>query len=83
MTTGMTAYVSTGAATLLASKTFDPKVFLSVHHPDATYQDLGQGIDHLQRSLESRTEAIRILVEDNFDRFVAVKASSDSTLPYQ
>jgi exocyst complex component 2 len=67
-----------GAAISIGSKSFDPKAFLSAVHPSATHQDLTSGTAHLRKVLESRSEAIRILVEDNFDHFVAVKASTES-----
>ncbi|KAJ1302060.1 hypothetical protein OPQ81_000894 [Rhizoctonia solani] len=66
------------ASILLSSKSFDPKAFLTAVHPNATYQDLASAVNHLRTVIDSRSEAIRILVEDNFDRFVAVKSNTDA-----
>ncbi|KAE8268288.1 hypothetical protein A4X09_0g4054 [Tilletia walkeri] len=62
---------------LLSSKQFDSKLFLSSVHPDATFADLSRGVRFLRQSVEQRSEALKVLVEQNFDRFVAVKATTD------
>ncbi|KAK0556825.1 Exocyst complex component S5 [Tilletia horrida] len=62
---------------LLSSKQFDSKLFLSSVHPDATFADLSRGVRFLKQSVEQRSEALKVLVEQNFDRFVAVKATTD------
>lgn len=69
--------ICTEASILLSSKSFDPKAFLTAVHPNATFQDLADAVNHLRSALDSRSEAIRVLVEDNFDRFVAVKSNTD------
>lgn len=61
----------------VSSKTFDPKVFLSTIHPDATFADLSHGLNQLKDNIEQRSQALKVLVQDNFDRFVAVKATTD------
>lgn len=62
---------------LLSSKAFDPKLYLSTLHPDATFADLSRAVQHLEDSIAQRSEALKVLVQDNFDRFVAVKATTD------
>ncbi|GAA5980926.1 hypothetical protein JCM10908_003921 [Rhodotorula pacifica] len=66
------------SAVLPASKTFDPRVFLSTIHPNATFNDLNQGRDRLRHALEQRSGALKLLVEAEWDRFVAVKAANET-----
>lgn len=61
----------------LYSKSFDPKAFLTHAYPDMTFADLTHGLTYLRANIEQRSEALKVLVQDNFDRFVAVKATND------
>ncbi|CEQ38814.1 SPOSA6832_00276 [Sporobolomyces salmonicolor] len=67
-----------GSAVLLHSKSFDPKVFLSTVHPNATFKDLNLGRERLKESLEQRSGALKLLVEAEWDRFVGVKATTET-----
>ncbi|BGO96556.1 Exocyst complex component SEC5 [Rhodotorula toruloides] len=66
------------SAVLPHSKSFDPKVFLSTVHPNATFKDLNVGRERLKESLEKRSGALKLLVEAEWDRFVAVKAATET-----
>ncbi|GAA5845225.1 hypothetical protein JCM3766R1_003363 [Sporobolomyces carnicolor] len=66
------------SSVLLHSKTFDPKVFLSTVHPNATFQDLNVGREKLKENLEQRSGALKLLVEAEWDRFVGVKATTET-----
>lgn len=69
-----------GSSVLLHSKTFDPKLFLSTIHPNATFKDLNRGRTQLKENLEQRSGALKLLVEAEWDRFVGVKGTTESTL---
>ncbi|MBW0481318.1 hypothetical protein O181_021033 [Austropuccinia psidii MF-1] len=62
----------------ITSKSFDPKAFLSSVHPNASFSDLKKGGSRLREILEQRSEALKILVESEFDRFVAVKVANEA-----
>lgn len=68
----------TRASVSTTSKSFSPKAFLSKVHPNASFSDLKSGGERLRESLEQRSEALKILVESEFDRFVAVKAATET-----
>ena len=63
---------------LFGSKSFNPKIFLHEVHKDTPYIDLSRGSKFLRYTLDQKSEALRSLVQDNFDRFVSAKSTIDT-----
>ena len=63
---------------LLSSTTFSPAYFLSQTHPNATTEDLVQGLRYLTNSIDQKSASLKELVESNFERFVRAKATIDN-----
>ncbi|KAF2713198.1 hypothetical protein K504DRAFT_449931 [Pleomassaria siparia CBS 279.74] len=62
---------------LLSSTTFSPGSFLSNVHRDASTDSLLEGLKFLSKSIEKKSASLKVLVEDNFERFVSAKATID------
>ncbi|KAF8423080.1 exocyst complex component Sec5-domain-containing protein [Tirmania nivea] len=60
---------------LVSSKTFSPAAFLRDVHSNDTTEQLSRGLEFLSRSIDQKSESLKVLVENNFDRFVAAKAT--------
>ena len=63
---------------LLSSTTFSPAYFLSQTHPNASTEDLIQGLRYLTNSIDQKSASLKELVESNFERFVRAKATIDN-----
>lgn len=63
---------------LLSSTTFSPAYFLSQTHPNASTDDLVQGLRYLTNSIDQKSASLKELVESNFERFVRAKATIDN-----
>ncbi|GES86089.1 exocyst complex component Sec5-domain-containing protein [Rhizophagus clarus] len=63
---------------LVGTKSFNPKFFLYKVHNDTPYEDLLRGAEFLKYTLDQKSEALRSLVQDNFDRFVSAKNTIDT-----
>lgn len=61
----------------VSSKSFSPAVFMKTIHSDTPYADLAQGTRLLRESVSQGTEALKILVHNNFDSFVDARNKID------
>ncbi|TGZ82964.1 hypothetical protein EX30DRAFT_339213 [Ascodesmis nigricans] len=60
---------------LISSKNFSPAAFLRDVHSNTPTPALQQGLEFLATSIAKKSESLKVLVETNFDRFVAAKAT--------
>lgn len=63
---------------MTSSTTFNPALYLSQVHQQASTEDLLRGLDFLSRSIEQKSASLKVLVESNFERFVRAKATIDT-----
>ncbi|KAJ2477680.1 Exocyst complex component S5, partial [Coemansia sp. RSA 2320] len=61
----------------VSNRNFSPPTFMQVIHSDTSYADLVQGARLLRESVSQGTEALKILVHNNFDRFVDARNKID------
>ena len=60
---------------LTSSQTFSPAAFLRDVHSNDNTEQLSRGLEFLSRSIDQKSGSLKVLVENNFDRFVAAKAT--------
>jgi exocyst complex component 2 len=63
---------------MLSSTSFSPTLFLAQVHQDDSIDDLLRGLEFLTRSIEQKSASLKILVENNFEKFVKAKATIDN-----
>ncbi|CAG8604734.1 2351_t:CDS:10 [Ambispora gerdemannii] len=63
---------------LVGTKSFNPKLFLRKVHQDTSFNELLTGANQLRNTLDQKSEALKNLVQDNFDRFVSAKNTIDT-----
>ncbi|KAJ2747395.1 Exocyst complex component S5 [Coemansia sp. BCRC 34301] len=61
----------------VSNRNFAPSLFMQAIHSDTSYADLVQGARLLRESVSQGTEALKILVHNNFDRFVDARNKID------
>src|SRR5947207_3287492 len=63
---------------LISSKTFTPLDFLRDVHTYSSAEDLRSGLQFLSTSINQKSSALKLLVSNNFDRFVLAKSTIDA-----
>lgn len=63
---------------LLSSSNFDARLCLRLVHQFTSYEDLIKAGEFLNLGIEARKTVLKLLVRENFDRFVNAKNSIDS-----
>ena len=63
---------------LLSSPNFDARLCLRLVHQYTSYEDLIRACEHLETGIEARRGVLKLLVRENFDRFVNAKNSIDA-----
>lgn len=62
---------------LINNKKFDVKRFLRDVHSRDTFDDLTRSLDSLDNSIQLQTNDLKILVQDNFNKYVKIKNKLD------
>ncbi|KAJ1968796.1 Exocyst complex component S5 [Dimargaris xerosporica] len=60
-----------------SNRKFLPRQFLYEVHKDTSYHDLERGLQTLKHAVNQRSVALKGLVQNNFDRFVAARSKID------
>eukprot|EP01135_Chromosphaera_perkinsii_P009927 Nk52_evm20s1967 gene=Nk52_evmTU20s1967 len=61
-----------------AQRNFVPAWYLGEIHYATSFDDLKKGIGNLKATIESRKDSLKLLMKENFDKFVACQDSIDS-----
>ncbi|CCE61224.1 hypothetical protein TPHA_0A01410 [Tetrapisispora phaffii CBS 4417] len=62
---------------LINNKKFDVIKFLKVIHDKDSFEDLSQSLDNLDNNLKNQSKELRMLIQDNFTKYVKVKNRVD------
>ena len=68
---------SEGASILPTDPQFDPLLFLTLVHRNATYQELQDSTSRLSRKTDNQVERLQNLVRENFDLFIKCSEGID------